>query len=137
MPKEDKTGLERSVLTYVDISCQKPAKFYLIIDESYGKALFSVDNVYVYENEIVGIRGISDPINEEVVTRFSPNLVWRIVNQSDVYLQPTRVVMEREAEETKELREYRTKLIKDAGLDGPAAGEIGERLGHDGQGQYL
>jgi hypothetical protein len=113
--RNDKSGLDRSVLTYVDISCQPPGKYYLIIDESYGKALFSVDNVEVHEHEVIGTRGPFAAAT--VVTRFSPALVWRTVNKEDVYLQPTRVVMEREVAENKEVRAFRDQVIKDAGIE--------------------
>lgn len=128
----DKLGLDRSVLTYVDVSCQSPGRFFLIIDESYGKALFSVDQIEVKEHEIVAYR---DTPSVEVVTRFSPGLIWRIVNKTDVYVQSTRAVMEREAVETKDLRAFRDELVKAAGLDGPLGG-IPEAIG-TGHGQYL
>lgn len=128
----DKLGLDRSVLTYVDISVQPPGRFFLIIDESYGKALFNVDQIEVKEHEIVAYR---DSRGIEVVTRFSPSLVWRVVNKGDVYTQSTRAVMEREAEETKDIREFRDEVIKKAGLDGPLGG-IPEVVGQ-GHGQYL
>ncbi len=129
----DKLGLDRSVLTYVDVSCQSPGRFFLIIDESYGKALFSVDQIQVKEYEVTAYR--DSPSGVEVVTRFSPALVWRIVNKSDVYCQSTRTVMEREAQETKDIRAFRDEVVKAAGLDGPAGG-IPEAIG-TGHGQYL
>ena len=130
--KVDKLGLDRSVLTYVDVSCQSPGRFFLIIDESYGKALFNVDQIEVKEHEIVAYR---DTPSIEVVTRFSPGLIWRIVNKNDVYCQPTRDVMEREAGESKDIRAFRNELIKTAGLEGPEVG-VPEAAG-SGHGQYL
>ena len=131
--RNDKSGLERSVLTYVDISVQQPAKYILVVDESYGKALFNVDQVHVFEHEIIAERG--DGANAMLVTKFSPALVWRIVNRDDVYIQSTRTVMEREAEETKVLRAFREEVIKAAGLDVPVGG-IPEIVSN-GHGQYL
>jgi hypothetical protein len=129
----DKLGLDRSVLTYVDISCQPVGGFYLIIDESYGKALFSVDEIDVKEHEVVAYR--NNAHGSEVVTRFSPLLVWRTVNTKDVYVQPTRTVMEREVGENKDLRAFREQVIKDAGLD--KDGSIADGLTPKEVGQYL
>src|SRR5690242_15718506 len=106
---EDRSGLARSVLTYVDVSVQPKGRFYLIIDESYGKALFTVDQIEVGPNSISAYR---DNPTIEKVTEFSPQLPWRIVSTKDVYIQDTRTVMERDGAEAKELRDFRTKLLK-------------------------
>lgn len=134
--RNDKSGLERSVLTYVDIAVQQPAKYILVVDESYGKALFSVDYVDALEHEIIAYRrATQEATPATIVTRFSPALVWRVVNREDVYIQSTRTVMEREAEETKVLRTFREEVIKAAGLDVPVGG-IPEIVSN-GHGQYL
>lgn len=133
--RADKQGLDRSVLTYVDIAAQPTAKYFLIIDESYGKALFSVDTVVATQHEVVGLRGVG--ADEVIVTRFSPQLIWRTVNTTDVYCQATRDIMEREAEETKQLRTFRDEIIKRVGLDGPGVGVPEGVAGVKEVGQYL
>lgn len=135
---EDKAGLERSVLTYVDISCQAPAKFYLIIDETYGKALFTVDSLTIGKYDISAYRdtGVGD---SELVTSFSPSLPWRMVNKDDVYIQTTREVMQREGTETKDIREFRTQLLKELGMENLVPGGMPEGVvvGSGPTGQYL
>lgn len=137
----DKAGLERSVLSYVDISCQRPGKFYLIIDEPFGKAMFTVDAVDVREYEIVATRNATNfgLVPEEVVIRFSPQLTWRMVNTTDVYIQSSRDVLTRDGQDTKEVRDFRSSLIKELGLEaqGVGGGPLPEGIGLAGPGQYL
>ena len=104
---EDRVGLERSVLSYIDVGLQPTAKYFLVIDEGMGqKALFSVDTLSVQEYEATAFRG------GEVVLRFSPQLPWRLINAGLVYLQDSKTVYEREITEQKELHDLTTTIRK-------------------------
>ena len=104
---EDRVGLDRSVLSYIDVGLQPQAKYYLVIDEGMGqKALFTVDNLIVAEYEIAAYRGAT------TVVRFSPQLSWRLITSDAVYLQDSKTVYEREITEQKELHDL-TKALRE------------------------
>jgi hypothetical protein len=109
--KEDKNGLDRSVLSYIDVSLQPESKFYLVLDEGMGqKALFAIDQLEVKEHEVIGYRTV--PAITQVV-RFSPQLTWRLINASEIYIQDSRTIYEREAVESRELHDMTKRLRKE------------------------
>jgi hypothetical protein len=131
--KSDKNGLDRSVLSYIDVSLQPKTRFYLIVDEGMGqKALFAIDQLEVLEHVVTGYRD-GPPI--QLVVKFSPHLPWRMINASEIYVQDSRTVYEREAVESRELHDMTKRLRKElAPADEKEPEE--EVVGH-GRGQYL
>ena len=111
--QEDKNGLDRSVLSYIDVSLQPVGKFYLVLDEGMGqKALFAIDQLEVKEFEVIGYRAnAADGVR--VIVRFSPMLPWRLINASEIYVQDSRTVYEREATESRELHAMTKRLRKE------------------------
>jgi len=111
--KEDKNGLDRSVLSYIDVSLQPESKFYLVLDEGMGqKALFAIDQLEVKEFEVIGYRA-RPVVGVQTVVRFSPQLTWRLINASEIYMQDSRTVYEREAVESRELHDMTKRLRKE------------------------
>lgn len=129
--KEDKNGLDRSVLSYIDVSLQPKTRFYLIVDEGMGqKALFAIDQLSVLEHVITGYRE-GPPI--QMVVQFSPMLPWRMINASEIYVQDSRTVYEREAQESRELHDMTKRLRKEL----TPADEKEEPAEAKSTGQYL
>lgn len=108
---EDKNGLDRSVLSYIDVSLQPPGKYYLIVDEGMGnKAMFTCDQLQVDEHQVIAFR--DNPVISTVI-KFSPMLPWRLINTNLTYTQNSRTVYEREARDNKELHDLTKALRKE------------------------
>src|SRR5260370_41537531 len=96
---QDKNGLDRSVLSYIDVSLQPQGRLYLIVDEGQGqKALFSIDQLEVKQHEVVGYR---DTPEVSLVAGFSPLLAWRGVIEGKSYNHGSRTVLNNSAAESK------------------------------------
>lgn len=131
--REDKNGMDRSVLSYIDVALQPESKYYLVLDEGMGqKVLFRVDGVVVHEFAVDAWR--YGPGDDELVVTFSPQLPWRLINANIAYLQDSKTIFEREMTEQREAHDLTKELRKR--LMPPDENEKEEKSGEKFPGQY-